>query len=199
MENDEGNQKQYPRTTTIPKLFWSDLEGAPFKKCISCQEKLLESKQPYLIEKAVKGFDGERINATLYEYAVCLNCASQMNLKLSVSSRQRMEDFFQSNVDFEARLQHLKEVDDKEWLTECLVHHLPVNEEGECQLFGLCQGDQFIYKEFPYMIRMEALDEMMDLISAETLRELDNFKEELIDGPPELKELFDKVGPRMLI
>ena len=74
-----------------------------------------------------------------------------------------------------------------------------VNEEGECQLYALCQGDQMLYQEFAYMIRTEALDEMMDLLSAETLRQLDDFKDDLIDGPSEFKELLKKGGPKVLL
>lgn len=191
--------REFPKASSIPKLFWSDLEKQPFQKCINCQAKLLEENIPYMIEKAVKGFDGNNISATIFEYAVCIPCASQMQLKLSATSRSNIANFFNENVNFETRLDKLAEAPEGEWLRECLIQKNEVNAEGECQLYGLCQGEHFIYKEFPYMIKIEALDEIMDLISAETLRELDDFKKELIDGPPELRELFDKVGPRMLI
>jgi hypothetical protein len=195
----ENEQNRSPRTTEIPPIFWSDAEAAPFENCINCQCDLLESNAPYMIEKAVRGFDGEKVSATIFEYAVCMNCAQKMNMKLSVQSRQRIEAYFHTHVDFKERSKQLQNESDEAWLQNCLVHHKPVNQEGECQLYALCQGNQFVYQEFPYMIRAEALDEMMDLISAETLRQLDDFKDDLIDGPPELKELFEKGGPKVLL
>lgn len=195
----ENEQNRSPKTTVIPPLFWSDAEAAPFKKCINCQSNLIESNIPYMIEKAVRGFDGEKVSATIFEYAVCMNCAQEMNMKLSVQSRERIEQFFHARVNFKERNNQLQHKKEEEWLQNCLIHHQPVNEEGECQLYAFCQGKQFVYQDFPYMIRAEALDEMMDLISAETLRQLDDFKDDLIDGPPELKELFEKGGPKVLL
>lgn len=188
-----------PRTSEIPPIFRSDAEAAPFEKCINCRCNLIESNTLYMIEKAVRGFDGEKVSATIFEYAVCMNCAQKMNMKLSVQSRQRIEEYFQARVNFQQRYEQLKEEKAEAWLQNCLIHHQPVNEEGECQLYALCQGSRIIYQEFPYMIRAEALDEMMDLISAETLRQLDDFKDDLLDGPPELKELFEKGGPKVLL
>jgi len=43
------------------------------------------------------------------------------------------------------------------------------------------------------------LDKIVALISQETLDELDRFKDDLTSGPPELRELFEKGGPRVLI
>ena len=193
------NSTNHLRTTNIHPLFWSDAEAAPFENCINCKMNLPESNTPYLIEKAVRGFDGEKVTATIFEYAVCVNCAQEMNLKLSKGSRERIESFFNERVNFQHRFNQLRDQDDEEWLRKCLVHHEEVNEEGECQLYALCQGDQMLYQEFPYMIRTEALDEMMDLLSAETLRQLDDFKDDLIDGPSEFKELLKKGGPKVLL
>jgi len=197
--NTSEDRQYFPRISSIPKVFWSDLENQPFQECINCQAKLVEGNTPYLIEKSVRGFNGNSISATVFEYAVCVACASQMQMKLSISSRSNITNYFKEHVDFENRLEELLSASDEDWLKKCLIKNKEVNGEEECQIYGLCQGEHFIYKEFPYMISGEALDEMMDLISAETLRELDDFKKELIDGPPELRELFDKVGPRMLI
>ncbi|MEQ8909595.1 MAG: hypothetical protein RIC95_10415 [Vicingaceae bacterium] len=187
------------RSESIPEIFWSDLEARPFSNCILCKSEFLVTKEPYLIEKAVQGFNGKAITNTIFEYAVCLSCADQMQVKLSVSSRERIAHYFQSQVDFIERAKRLKEEPLEDWLENCLIHQESVNRDGECQIYALCQGDQLLVQEFPYMIRAEALDEIMELISAETLEQLDDFKNDLFDGPPELKELFEKGGPKVLI
>lgn len=195
----EENDQNHPHTSSIPPIFWSDAEAAPFENCINCQCDLLSGEQPYMIEKAVRGFDGEKVSSTLFEYAVCINCAQEMNMKLSPQSKQRIEAYFRAHVNFQERFKRLHDQNDQAWLEECLIHQKGVSQDGECQLYALCQGNELIFHEFPYMIRAEALDEMMDLISAETLRQLDDFKDDLIDGPPELKELFEKGGPKVLL
>tara|TARA_B100000965_G_C19543364_1_gene736602 strand:+ start:75 stop:668 length:594 start_codon:yes stop_codon:yes gene_type:complete len=183
----------------IPRIFWSDLTSAPFQECFLCHENLIDNNLFYLIEKAVKGFNGKTIGSTIFEYAVCLSCADDMHLQLSENSRIDIANYFKKHVDFNDRANRLKELDDEAWLKECLIHQKEVSEEGECQLYAFCQGDEIVYNELPYMIRAEAIDEIVDLLSAETLDILNNFKEDLIDGPPELKELFKKGGPRILI
>jgi len=189
----------YPKWLAIPEVFWSDLTKQPFNKCIQCETELLESGSTYVIEKAVKGFHQGVIHSTLFEYAMCIDCVTSLRGELSESSRKNIEEFYKRNVDFSERLKNLKGMQPEAWIEECLINKKTLDSHSECQLYGLCQGDQFIYQEFPYMISGEALDQVVDLISDETMDELDRFKNDLTSGPPELKELLEKGGPRVFI
>lgn len=192
-------EDKYPIFDDIPEIFWSDLEQKPFQNCINCQSELFHGNVPYMIEKAVRGFDGEKIKVTIFEYAVCVSCAAQMQLKLSLESRTNITAFFNSNVDFTQRLKDLEDAPRAAWLGKCLLRNEPIDEKEEYQLYALCHGNQIIYKEYPYLISGKAIDKMIDLISAKTMEQLDKFKDDLFGGPPELKELFDKAGPRILL
>jgi hypothetical protein len=194
-------QLPYPEEAwkEIPKIFWSDLSQLPFQTCLMCNCNFEESQQPYLIEKAVKGMLGDQALSTVFEYAVCLSCAEQMNLSLSESSRLKIAQYFEANIHFNARREALEGAEQSAWIENCLVKKRPLREQEECQLYAFCVGDKMLYHEFPYMITGEALDEMLQLLSAKTLDILNGFKDDFFDGPPELKELLEKGGPKVLL
>jgi hypothetical protein len=52
------------------------------------------------------------------------------------------------------------------------------------------QGDKMLVGEFPYIISLEAMEELTELLSDETKDEFDDFKKNLLGGPPELEELL---------
>jgi len=182
----------------IPSRFYSDLNQKPFEHCLLCQKELLKEGQFYIIEKAYKSFGQKIGEQTLFEYAICLECAEEYRGQLSEDSRLAIDDYM-SQIDFGNRNQKLIGKEGEEWLQDCLIHQCGVGEAGEAQIYGLCEGDQFCYGEFPYMIRSEAMDEIVELLSSETLDELNRFKDQLNSGPPELQDILDKVGPRLLI
>ncbi len=187
------------RWDEIPPIFFSDLLNAPFPKCIQCSIDLLQPGVIYIIEKALKGFNSNRPLQTVFEYAICLGCAENMRMTLSVESRANIEAFYKKNIDFKVRRELLANEPKEKWLEQCLIKKTSLDDDGECQIYGLCNGESFCYQEFPYMISAKALDEVVELISAKTLDELEGFKDSLTSGPPELKELFEKGGVKVLI
>ncbi len=192
-----------PKFEEIPKLFWSDLTGAKMDTCVSCEKKLIVEgalyPEPYLIEKAVRSYKGGA-KSTIFEYAMCIECMETMRNVLSKDSRARVDAYFQENVDMEARRKYLMENEDApldEYIGHCLVSGQAAEDVEEYQLFGQCMGDKLIKVDFPYMISGSIIDEMTDLLSAETLGELDDFKRSITDPSPEFMELLD--NPRMLV
>lgn len=121
----------------IPPIFWSDLLHAPFNKCIQCTRNLLEPGVIYLIEKALKGFNSNSPLQTVFEYAICLDCAEEMRMTLSAESRANIEDFYNKNIDFNVRRGNLEEKSTEVWLEECLIKKTTLDENGECR-FMVC-------------------------------------------------------------
>lgn len=189
------------KTIDIPKVFHCDYTGGPFQKCIQCEMKLYEGDVPYLIEKALKPYGSYEAYSTIFEYAVCLGCADSMKSMLSKSSLANLMNYFQQHVDLYAHRAHLvaqEEYDPMKWIEKCLVSRRDVNELAECQIYASCQGDQLVFSEFPYMISGPVLDEVVDLLSAETKDELDNYRKEIVDGPSEFQDLL-KSGPKVFV
>ena len=190
------------RWAEIPKIFWSDLTNRPFEHCIHCEQSLLENNVPYMIEKAIQSTEHEGVYSTIFEYAICFECAEGLKSQLSASSMSNINRYYAERVDMEARRKQLlnnEECLDSEWLENCLVKKRPNTPGEEYQIYGQCSGRHFLYYDMPFMICGEALEEMTELISDETMDELDRFKDDLIGGPPEFKEILDKGGPRVLI
>lgn len=184
----------------IPKLFFDDLTGAPMKRCISCELDLLDAQVPYFIEKAIKPHLGYKAYATVFEYAMCINCMQQHKSKISASSMASINQYFQEHIDF-GRRQYLiaqELYDDLDlWLDHCVATDKHISTIGECQIYAQCIGDQMVMGECPYMISGEALDTVVNLLSAETIDAFDKLKDELV-GPSEFQDLL-KGGPRVLL
>lgn len=169
-------------------------------QCISCEKELIESQSDYVIEKAVKPFEGFKAYSTVFEYAMCMSCAEKLRVKISKDSMIAMNRYFAENMNFLNRPAidfESDEVSIDPLLEKCLVKGTYAEEIGECQIYGQCRGGEMIVKEFPYMVSGEAIDELMQVLSAETIDEFDRLKDELI-GPSEFQDLL-KGGPRVFI
>lgn len=184
----------------IPKLFYDDLTGAPMKRCISCEQELLENQIPYFIEKAIKPQLGYKAYATIFEYAMCLTCMSAHKNKISKSSLANINKYFQEQIDF-GRRQYLiahELYDDLDlWLDHCVATDKHISTISECQIYAQCLGDKLVMGECPYMISGEALDTVVNLLSAETIGAFNKLKDDLV-GPPAFQDLLQG-GPRVLL
>lgn len=195
-----SERKEPTNITPIPKLFYADLTGAPMDKCISCECNLLDGQVPYMIEKALKPYDGLQSYSTIFEYAMCMNCMEGYQSKISVKSTESINEYFAYNIDFEQRKELIsnESYDDlNPWVNRCVVKNLEAGDVAECQIYGQCVGDQLIMGDYPYMLSGVAMDEIVDLLSPETLDEFGRLQQELI-GPSEFQDLL-KGGPKVFL
>jgi len=187
-------------STPIPKVFWSDLTSKPFENCVMCEKYLLESGEHYIIEKAFKGYKGVTTTSTIFEYAMCIDCAEKMRATLSTDSKNKIDAYYAEHVNFDKRRDTLKEsFSVQEWLKECLIDKKEASDGGEFQIYAQCLGENLILHDFPFMLRGEALDHIVNLLSPETLDELNGFMEDLTSGPPEFQELLKVGGPKIFV
>lgn len=176
----------------VPDLFRSDVTGDLIPTCISCEKKLLQDGTQYLIEKAFKRIPRAGLVNTIFEYAICRDCAEQMHQKISVHSRKTMNDYFQSKVDLDQRREYLADsLDPDRWLDNCLITGKPIDECSEYQIFCQCDGADMMFSNLPYALSGEAIAGIQEIISPETKEELDRFSDDILGVPPELKELFE--------
>lgn len=149
----------------------------------------MDPPKEYIIEKALKPGD------TIYEYAICFECVEKSRHRISRESMGKMELFFSERVkplEHRANMIQKFDLDYRFWLDHCVVHGTPIEEMLEYQIMAHCHGPYMVFSVFPYCIGEQAADELVSLLSASTLRELDDFGEELIDIPPELRELWKR-------
>lgn len=199
--SEENEPSEISNAFEIPKVFNSDLTGAPFNHCISCDKKILDDNSPYVIEKALKTYGSLNSYSTIFEYAMCMPCVNNLKGNISELSMQRMNEYFMQNVNFQKKMSQMENLSEDtiiERLNSCLVNDLPVSEINECQVYAYCIGDKLIVQEFPYMVSGQALDEIVELLSPETLDDLDRLKNELVGGPSEFQDLLQS-GPKVFI
>jgi hypothetical protein len=173
-----------------PRFFNSETK-APFDSCMTCGRDLLDGTTDYFIERMMRRVPKWDLVETMFEYAMCMNCAMDMRQKMSKQSMENVENYFKSKV--ESNLSSTHEANDME---RCLLTNTNISDCSEFSYHAYCRGTEMHASMFPYAVSDLAMDEISDLLSAETVDELDDFKGKYFTGPPEIAEL---INPRRLI
>ncbi len=174
----------------IPSEFHSFDSKKQFDHCIECDKYLLDESTEYFIEKAVKKYDGFSAHDVIFEYAICMGCAERMRNSMSRESMKSLEQYFMQNLNLEKRmdLMNSSPFDPNEWLNECMITGKEKSELNEYQIFAHCKGTKMVMGQMPYLVSGETLEAVAELLSAETLDELDDFSKRHFGPPPELAE-----------
>ena len=179
--------------TDIPEQFYSDAEGKPFEKCVVCGKALLEEGTQYVVEKAMKNYEGYEFSSTVFEYAMCLDCYQEMQKGMSEESMQNLQRFYQEFMEKRGNrplMINLNNFDLNTWLYKCFFREKPVSEMKEYQLIGQFNGNHLVLNTPPMAIGEEVMEEMAELLSEKTRGEMDRFREQFLGPPPEIEELI---------
>ena len=185
----------------IPDIFYSDANKNMFTHCINCNKYLLEDGVQYLIEKAIKRYHKFDSVDTIFEYAICMDCYEEMRKSFSEISLQRIENYFNKNVDWVERrmnLLHQQEPRLKDWLSNCLVKNTPKDELSEYQIACHCDGKDMLFSFLPYLISSDAMDEIANLLSNKTIDAINGFRDRFFKYPPEWQDILS-CRPVMLL
>lgn len=177
-------------THPIPEIFHNYSTGTQFDRCIDCDRQLLDGETEYFIEKALKSYSGFSAKDVIFEYAICLPCAERLRKQMSKESMQSIQRYFSENINVMQRMQqmHANPENPEAWMKQCMVKGVSIQDLEEYQLYAHCKGNELVTSQMPYMISGLALDEISNLLSNETLDELDNFMDQHFGPPPELME-----------
>lgn len=180
--------------TTIPTRLFSTATEKPFEHCIECRISLL-SGEMYVIQKSYRRYPDYNVEDTIFEFAMCMGCFEKMRQRMSKDSLQRMDAFFAENAHIE---QHLMKkntglhLDIDRFISSCIIEDTPIQEAEEFQIVALCEGYHLNFSLPPYAISGAALDRMAELLSAETLDEMDDFRGRHFTGPPEFSKYLSR-------
>ena len=121
-----------------------------------------------------------------------MDCAEMLRKELSKESLSAVDDYMIDNARFQERSEELKdqEYDLDKWLDRCLVKDNSRQDQDEYQIYGMFEGDKMLQNLFPYMMSGKALEEIQELLSAETKGEMERFKDKYFTIPPELEPFF---------
>ena len=184
----------------IPKEFYSEATGEPFKKCMVCECDLGETGTPYLIEKAIRRYEKLNATDTIFEYALCFTCQEEVREFWSEESRQKMDAYLAEKTNLTERREKLLQADKLElnpWISHCIFKGTPAEASSEYQIMCQCDGEYMIFAYMPFMISGEAIDEIVQLLSEKTKDELGGFMDKYLGLPPELKSKL--TDPSLLI
>lgn len=184
----------------IPGQFYSDSEGKPFEKCVVCGKNLLEDGTHYVIEKAMKNYEGYEFSSTVFEYAMCIDCYQEMQKDMSEESMQNLMKYYQdimASRGGQPMMIDMQTFDLSQWLSKCFFKEKPVSEMKEYQLIGQFNGNHLVMNTPPMAIGDEVMEEMAELLSEKTRGEMDRFREQFLGPPPEIEELI--YGRKLLL
>jgi hypothetical protein len=94
----------FPERIPIPELFHSADTRAPLERCLICERPLLDTEEEYLIEKAMRQYPDYGVKEVIIEYALCLDCHTDMQNALSDASKHALESYFLENADLHQRV-----------------------------------------------------------------------------------------------
>ena len=176
----------------IPSEFYSFDTNAPFERCIECEKYLLDEETEYLIEKAVKTYDGYDAKDIVFDYAICMDCANQMRSDISKESWQKMMQYFQKNMNVQHRLE-MQQLSLEENLRQCMIKKTDVKDCREYQVFAHCKGTRLNMENPPYMVSGEVTDELVPLLSDKTKDEMNGFFKKHFSPDPSFFEPTPKL------
>jgi len=178
----------------IPTVFYDTLNQQPFETCTICHKPLLLTQVDYLIEKAFRKNPLTGKMDVVLEYAICWDCALETTSRYSKKSRLNLEMYFMKNVNIRERVTQFQKMNIDEiygtMLNHCAVKNTHISELDEYQIIGQFSGNKMTFEMPPYLLSGLAIDEMSDLLSNQTLDELDDFTGKYLTGPPEISELI---------
>ena len=173
-----------------PDFLKSDTQ-TPFDSCLVCSKDVISSGEDYFIERIMRRVPDFGVTETLFEYAMCMDCASNMKGEMSKESMQSIEAFFKERImsldPFDRLINPLE---------KCLLTGKRIDESLEFSFHAHCRGAEMMESIFPYAVSDDAMDQISELLSKETLDELDEFKGKYFNGPPEIAEL---INPKRLL
>jgi len=176
----------------IPPEFYSFENNAPFDRCIECNKYLLDEGTEYLIEKAIKNYEGYKAKDVIFDYAICLDCAERLRKEISTDSWKSMMNYFQKNMNISERLE-MADQSPEENLKKCMIKKTHVDNCREYQVFAQCNGQKLNMQNPPYMISGEVMEELIPLLSDKTIDEMNGFFDRHFSPDPSFFEPTPKL------
>ena len=182
-----------PNLLDIPEEFYPFESTEPFSECKVCGLDLSLGTTDYFVEKAVKNNITYQVKDIVFEYAICSACAQNMQKSISTESMENMQAFFSNQQLFMSKIKAHQQGEGEpieELLSKCSLHNDPITEMSEYMMLGHFRGDKMIASTMPYILGGRAMDQLSEIMSNETIDEMNRFKSEYFGGPIELEDLW---------
>jgi hypothetical protein len=179
----------------IPGMFYDSITGKPFTQCNVCNGDLLGGRIfTYLIEKVYRRSIVTGKMEVAFEYAICTDCATKFVQSYSKKSLEQLQKYFQENMNQGTKNLAVSDFKDeqelKDHLSKCFFTGKSIDELDEYQVAAQFSGNHLGVMMPPYLFGGDAMDDVIDLLSEETLGEIDDFTGKYLSGPPEFRDMF---------
>lgn len=181
------------KRVSIPDVLLDEDTGKAFGNCRMCNLDLQNPPVPYMVEKVIRFNQELSLREEIFGYAICLECAEEMKSQISKESMEVIQKFIAQNVDFQKRMEMIfyqQEDSLNEFLNTCMLSGKPVADASEYQMAALCNGKELIVGMWPYVIDSAIIGQLTELLSPETLGNMDDFYGQNFGLPPEWADLF---------
>ena len=184
----------------IPKRFYSDVTEKPFHNCDICGKQLLNNNVSYVIEKVIKNYEGHDFSSTIYEFAICLDCHTNMQKSMSAESLQNLQNHYSkvmAEKGNEPMMIDMQTFNMDDWLSKCFFSGGEIKDMKEYQIVGQFTGSKLIMNTPPIIIGHEAMKQMAGLLSEKTTDEMNGFRDKFLGPSPEMEELIN--GKKLIL
>ncbi|MBT3173961.1 MAG: hypothetical protein HN336_03875 [Lentimicrobiaceae bacterium] len=185
------NQREFSQD--IPKRFYSDITDQPFENCNICNINLLDNEEPYVVEKAMRNYEGHTFSSTIYEFAICQKCHTKMQQTMSPESLQSLHNYHNevmSSKGSQPIMIDMNSFNLDNWLSTCFFYGEEIKNMNEYQLVAQFKGNKMILNTPPIIIGENAMKKMAGLLSEKTTDEMNGFREKYLGPSPEIEELI---------
>ena len=185
----EGTQQEFK--IEIPKRFYADADDKPFEHCQVCGKYLLDEGTSYVVEKAIRSYEGHDFYSTAYEYAICTICHQEIQKSMSEESMMNLQKYYSN---FLSKKQQPIMIDMRtfnldEWLSKCFFTGTEIKEMKEYQLVAQFNGNKMVMNMPPMVIGEQVIEEMAELMSNKTIDEMNGFRDKFLRPSPDIEEV----------
>jgi hypothetical protein len=183
------------KLTEIPEIFFNSKTKSPFEDCLICNKKLLKPETDYLIIKGYRYYKEYNKKDITLEISLCCKCEEMLDESYSDESMQRLHQYFSKNFNQSKILNRFKSknynIDD--WISHCACKDKHWKQTNSYYIYGWFNSSKLIYDFYqPYMLSDEVMDELVILLSNDTIDSLTKFSDIYTDFPPEFRKIFSK-------
>lgn len=163
----------------IPRIFYSLEHDGPFESCLTCDRRLDEIDEPYIINKVFQGSE------CVFEFAICKTCREETMDSFSEESKTRLRKMAEENPILKKRSERFTDSDDhKEWTSECAHCATPASKIKDFTTECLSFGNNMIFDPYPILICESCIEESQKLLSKATQDQWNQFILDNFEGPP---------------
>jgi hypothetical protein len=178
----------------LPPFFHNYETGEPFSHCLVC-DKDLSKVDKYAVEKVLKQNRNMTSPEIIYEYAICMDCAGNMQEEISEESMRSIQDLFEQHS-FNAlmKLEYLHGTDKydiKAWTERCSFTGKETRLCSEFSVSGIIENGRLVFEHAPMVISDDFMEMIQDSLSKKTRDYFDDFRDSYFDLPPDIKDIIN--------